>query len=218
MNQYLLITLFLIFLEFAAAATGFAFWKKIKDTYWKWFPVYLLVIAISESIGVYFSYGLKNYNLNGILYNYLVMPLEFLFFIWLFGKYFESQNERRWVIGGAIIYSISWIIEILFLKREATWFMSLSFTIGNIVLLVLVILFLIRLVNSEKILHFKRSMMFWVALGVLIFPLTFTFYAVRNTLYANYQQLFYLAWYASQVLSYLMYLLFIAAFVWAKPK
>ena len=175
------------FLELLASITGFAYWKNIKDTYWKWFPVYLLVIVISELIGVYLSHGLKNSDLNGILYNYFVIPLEFLFFIWLFAKYFESPNERRWAIGGAIIYSVSWIIEILFPKKKAVWFMSLSFTIGNIVLLILVILFFIRLVNSEKILHFKRSMMFWVALGVLIFPLTFPFYALRNTLYIDYR-------------------------------
>jgi hypothetical protein len=218
MNKFLVIKLCLIFMELLASITGFAYWKKIKDTYWKWFPVYLMVIVILESFGVYFSYGLKNNDLNGNLYSYIVLPLEFLFFIWLFGKYFESPNERKWAIAGAILYSISWIIEILFLKKKAVWFSSLSFTVGNIVLLVLTILFFIRLANSERILHFKRSMMFWVAIGVLIFPLTFPFFALRNTLYAEYRELFYWLWYASMGLGYLMYLLFIAAFVWAKPK
>ena len=218
MNKYLLITLCLIFLELASAITGFANWKKIRHTYWKWFPIYLLAIVIFECIGVYLSYGLKNNDANRTWYNCVVVPLEFLFFTWLFAKYFDSTKERKWAIAGAILYVLSWIVEIVFLKRKVTQFMSFSFTVGNIVLLVLIIIFLIRLVNSEEILHFRKTMMFWVALGVLIFPLTFPFYALRNTLYSDYRELFYWAWYSSLVLGYLMYLLFIAAFIWAKPK
>jgi len=218
MNKVPLITLCLIFLELAAAITGFVYWKKIRHTYWKWFPIYLLAITLFECLGVYLSYGLNNYDANGMLYSYLVLPLEFLFFTWLFARYFESPKERQWAIAGAILYVLSWIVEMIFLRKKDTWFMSFSFTVGNIVLLILIIIFFIRLVNSEKILHFRKTMMFWVALGVLIFPLTFPFFALRNTLYSDYPELFYIAWYISTGLMYLMYLLFIAAFIWAKPK
>jgi hypothetical protein len=224
-----LLKLGLNFVELAACITGFLCWNKIKDTYWKWFPIYLAVLVLVEVTGKILTETLddpanpinpyKGSNINAALYRYFGIPIQFLFFYWLFWKYFLKQKEYKWPLIGAAIYVLSWIAEMLFLSKVDAWFMSFSYTIGNIVLLILTILFFIRFVNSEAILKYRQSMMFWVCFGLMAFYLlTFPFFALRNTLWENYRPVFYVYSYISLGLDYLMYIFFTIAFIWGRPK
>ena len=209
------------FVELLACVTGFIYWKKIKDTYWKWFPVYLVVVIMVEMTGRILTSVFHNQPLNIAVYRYFGIPMQFLFFFWLFYCYFSNLNkkDRRWPPIGAAIYIAAWFIEWLFLEDVKTWFMSFSYTIGNIMLLVLVILFFIRFINSEAILKYRQSMMFWVCLGLLVFYLgAFPYYALRNTLLHNYRPIFNIYSYVSLGLDYLMYIFFTIAFICGRPK
>lgn len=201
--------------EILACIAGMLHWEKIKNTYWKWFLVYLIVIAVVEVYGIYFG-SLRN---NTILYNYFAIPLQFLFFFWLFSKGNNSKNRQLWPIIPSSIYLACWVIEYLFLRQRVTWFDSFSYTMGNVLLVILLINYLLRFINSDEILNYKSNMMFWVAVGIAIFYLgTLPFFALRNTLYYQFRDVFTVYNYVQLILGCLMYLVFALSFVWGKPK
>lgn len=206
-------------LELLACITGCIYWKKIRHSYWKWFPVYLGVIVAIELSAKYIREVLNNVNLNSRIYLFLGIPLQFLFFFWLFWKYYRNSKAGRWPLAAAGLYIVCWITDIIAYSKEQVRFFSFSYTAGNILLLILIITFFVRLVQTDEVLAFKSNMMFWVCLGLLLFYLgTFPFYGLRNTLRVNYPALFNVYWYIQFGLNYCMYISFILGFIWSRPK
>jgi len=204
-----MVQLGLVSLEAAACIAGFANWRKIRQGYWKWFPVYLLLIVLVELTGIYLVSVMNKPRLNGKMYMYFGIPLQFFFFFWLMAQYLKPYRENKWPLYGAAIYLLSFIIESGWLKGERFWFSSLSYTVGNMVLLVLILLFFTKFIKSEEILRYRSSTMFWVSVGLLVFYLgSFPFFALRNTLYYEYQDVF----------KVYMYIFFAFAFIWTKPN
>jgi hypothetical protein len=211
-----LVNIILNCFELAACITGFLFWNKIRHTYWKWFPVYLAIIVAIELTAEYFSYVQLNQPINDAIYWYIGLPLEFLFFFWLFYQYFKP---RKWPLILASIYVVIWFLDQVYLSNMNLNFDSFSYTIGNALLLIYLFIFFIKFSNSNAILHYRSSMFFWVALGLLIFYVgTFPFYGMRTTLIREYPGIFYVYWYIQFFLNYCMYSLFIVAFIWGRPK
>jgi hypothetical protein len=196
--------------ELLACIVGFVCWIKIKDTYWRWFPVYLALIVLVEITAEYFLHVKKNLVLNNGIYQYFGLPLEFLFLYWLF---------YRWPLIAAAIYLACWLLDIFYLGQLSLYFESISYIIGTIMLTVLLLIFFINFSKSDAILKYQSSMMFWVCIGLMIFYVgTLPFYGLRTTLYHLDKHFFYAYWYIQFVLNYLMYTLFVVAFIWGKPN
>ncbi|MEZ2445939.1 hypothetical protein AB6805_29695 [Chitinophaga sp. RCC_12] len=207
--------------ELLACVTGIVYWKKLRHSHWKWFPIYLAAIVIVELAGKYIREVRGDVALNSKLYLYFGIPLQFLFFYWLFRQYYKYNMARlkNWPLVAAAAYITSWIVDIAYLSEEKLWFFSFSYTIGNIMLLILIIAFFARLAASEEVLQFRTNLMFWVCLGLLIFYMgTLPFYGLHNTLRTRYPAIFMVYWYIQFGLNYLMYISFILAMIWSKPK
>ena len=207
------------FFELLACGTGFYYWNKLKNSYWKWFPVYLAVIFLVEMTGKYFRIGLGNVEWNTALYIYFGIPIQFLFFFWLFGK--QAQNKKEWllIVFLTTIYILCWLIELFYIRNTKFWFSSFSYTAGNLLLVILIINFLLKFINSNDILHYKQSMMFWIVTGLALFYLnTLPFFALRNTLATNHRNVFAIYQNLQLILGCLMYFTFSLAFIWGKPK
>jgi hypothetical protein len=206
-------------LEAIAAITGFIYFKKIRKTPWQWFPVFLLLIVLSELLGHYLvATGNKIYNRN--LYHYLVIPGEFIFYFWLFYKYHLS---KKLFISCITLYLLAWGFDTWILNQDAYkvpyWFSSLSYSVGNLVLVILILKYFLQLVNSNSILFFKSSNLFWVSTGLLVFFLgTFPYFGLRNLLHKNYTQTFWTYTYIMFYLNYFMYIMFSISFIWGKPN
>jgi hypothetical protein len=210
------LTIILNFFELAACITGFLFWNKIRDTYWKWFPVYLAIILLVELTAEYFSYVRDNVAVNDAIYWFFGIPVEYLFLYWLFYQY---AKPRKWPLLLAAIYVLAWILGLIYLSNLKLNFDSFSVTIGNSLLLVSLFIFFIRFSNSNAILHYRSSMMFWVCLGLLIYYVgSLPFYGMRTTLWKDYRNIFYVYWYIQFFLNCCMYSLFMIAFIWGRPK
>lgn len=206
-------------LELLACVTGFIFWNKIKSTYWKWFPVYLALIVLTEITGEYFLHIQGNLQLNIAVYSYFGIPLQFLFFYWLFYWQFKNSNKGKWPLISAAIYLISLLADLLYISKIRFYFESFSYIIGCLFLLVLILIYFTRFIKSDEILKYKSSMMFFVCIGLMVFYVgAMPFFAFRKALYVNHKDFFYLYWYIQFGLNYMMYLLFIVSFIWGKPK
>jgi hypothetical protein len=205
-------------LELAAFVSSIIFWKKIKNSYWKYFSLYLLLIVISETIGRYLTHHNMD-TANHQFYNYFEIPMEFTFFYWLFYRA-QNKSKFRWLpIVCAAVYCASWLTDIFYFSKMQFVFYSFSYTVGNLLLLVLVLRFFIQLVTSDDILTFSQNMLFWVSLGALMFYLgTFPYYGLRNSIAYNYREIYITYSYIVYILDCFMYLMFIFSFVWGKPN
>ena len=214
MEAIILYTQCLVLAEAIACIAGFATWRKWKHGYIKWLPVYLLIITALE-IGYHTSITFNKRGIASLIYE-IEVPVEMFFISWFFYNTLGTKN--RWLVfAGVFIYTISLIIEKVALNQPGYFFRSLSYTIGNLFILIYLIVFFIALVRSEKILTFKTSAVFWIAVGMLVFYLgTFPFYGLYNELAKNIDLFIAFCWVATSF-NYCMYLFFTIGFIWGKP-
>jgi hypothetical protein len=205
--------------ELTACITGFAYWRKIKATHWRYFPVYLAIIVMAELTGKYLGLQ-KLYSINLAFYNYFVIPLEILFFIWLFYKEFAHTTYKRLPIAAACIYTGCWITEMFITpKVPHFWIGYFSYTVGILMLLILILAYLYKFVNSKEMIFLKENMMFWVCMGIFVFySFSLPYFGMGNYLYSHYEKLYLTYSKAIYGLNYIMYGLFTIAFIWGKPK
>ena len=205
--------------EVIAAIAGFLNWKKIGNSYWKWFPVYLSIIAAIEILTESTFASTNSYEFTIAIHDFLGTPLQFFFFFWIFHQYFRSEKPSYLPLIGAVIYLLVWIIDLFFLRGKLLPFVSFSYSVGNLILLVLIILFFVRLASGELILKYSSMMIFWVSLGLLVFYLgSFPLYGMYNTLAAKHPDIFNSYWKFATLLDCIMYLLFAFALIWKKTK
>ena len=205
-------------LEIAACITGFIYFKKLKNTYWRWLPFYLLFIICVEFTGRYFADTNQLMN-NILLYKYIGFPVQFLFFYFIFFQHEYFSNKKRLILVGAGIYLASIVVEIIFFSDKYYWFHSFSYSIGNIILLILVLIFFLAFIQSKEILNFSKTLMFWFCLGLFIYYLgSFPYWGLRNVLAVKYRNIFETYTLISLALGYCMYLLFITGIVRCKLK
>ena len=201
-----------------ACITGFIHWAKVKKTFWKVFPIYLFFVVCSETFGIYSTYY-KYYEISRCFFDYFEIPTEFLFFFWLFHKNFKAYKFKILPIICAGLYLGSWIAEIIYFHTDVNHFLSLSYTVGNLLLLVLIVCFFYKLINSELILGFKNNRLFWISTGLLIFYLgSFPYFGLENLMVRNYTNLFYFFRNIMLVLNSVMYIMFTLSFIWGKQN
>ena len=213
------------FFELIACIAGFLFWEKIRHSYWRWFPVYLTVIFLTELVGEYTVYVNNNVDLNVAIYKYWGIPIQFFFFYWLFHKKSIRRRNHRWPLYAAATYFL-WLLSdifswpgVLYTNISKFRFLATSYAIGTVLLLVLTLMYLVNFVKSEERISFRSDMMFAVAFGLLVFyMLSMPFDMLRTTLYYNYKEIFYIYWHIQYILDYLMYIMFAIAFIYGKVK
>jgi hypothetical protein len=204
--------------ELAAAVAGFYYMNKWRKTCWQWFAYFLLFTLLTELLAkyMYFQPALKPNNY--MVYRYANIPVTVLFFLWVLQQAFISTLLRKLVGLAAMIYIAVWLMEqwwfTTFVKSS-----SLSMGIGFLEILFFAIVWLIKLVRSQQVLHFKKNMYFWFTAGLLIFYIvTLPFQVFRVELYRNNPDILMAYWYFTFIFNYIMYSFFILGFKWAEPK
>jgi|SRR6185436_18949748 len=213
-HSIFLFTQYLIAAEALAAIAGCLTWNKWKHNYFKWFVIYLLIILIFE-LSTHFLVFFKMKEEVPFV-NQIVASIEILFINWFFYKILIGSKKKIIVVGAAA-YITALALEKTLIDTTNYYFDSLSYTVGNLFILVYLILFFIEFANSEKILAFKKQTIFWIALGLLVFYLgTFPFFGLYNELMKNMDIFTTIAWTAT-ALNYSMYILFTIGLIWGKP-
>lgn len=206
-----------ILFESMAFCAGIATWKRYRHSILQKMTVYLGFIVLAEITG----YLLMRYKFkmeNSFLFSYIVIPVEFLFWFWFFYKTFEKKGQKKIALLSIVLLFCSMLYEQFFISPgDKFYFMSLSYSLCNILLLLLIILYLVDFVKSDQILYFKRSPVFWIAIGLLLFYLgTFPLFAMFHYLLAINRHLVNVYWHIVVILNCSMYSLFSIAFLWGK--
>ncbi len=199
--------------EFIALVAGIIKFKSLKNSYWKWFVFYLAYIFVYEIISyiakVEFKYKI------GAFQSYIHMPIEYLFLFWLFAV--KSLQKKVLFYWFSVLFFLSFVIDTR-LQQEDFTFKSLNTTIGNLLLLILVMLEFNKQIKSDAILYFKENKMFYINIGVTLFyvgNMPFFGWYMPILKYPEIWNDFYKYFMVSNCI---MYLLFAASFVWGKVK
>lgn len=188
--------------------------KELKNTYWKWFVVYIVTIAILDIFG---DYGLDYMpSFRKYYYSYLVIPLQFIFFYWLIGK--KSLKSKPLFLISCGIYFVFFFLHFLILDK-IRYVSSMSYSVGVFLLGLMVYLEFIKQIKSDEILDFKSNKMFYINVAVMLFYVgTLPFFAFDKILFEKAYNVWnnYFSFFLLSV--NIMYLLFIASFIWGKPK
>ena len=209
-----------ILLEVAACFAGFATLQEVKNSFWKWLPVYLLVIVSGEFLGVYLASVPRLNSYNPKLFNCLLCPFQIIFFKWLLYKNLSVYSRRKanWILYCIILYIACFVVDICLLPKDDFWVMTFSFSVGALLLLFSILLFFYEYIQNNVVLVFKTDRIFWICLGLFFYyVVALPFEGLRNTLLKQ-PDLYMACWYADMSLACLMYLSFIISFVWAKPR
>lgn len=203
----------LLVIEFLAALVSFIYLFKLKNSYWKWFAVYLICICIQEFFW-YFNISILNIS-KQTYYGFLGIPIQYLFFYWLFAL--KSLNNKKLFIICCTVYLLSIIVEALLEKIHV--FYSISINIGTIILIFLVVLEFIKQIKNDNILNFRENKMFYINFGIIIFYVaTYPFIAFYKMLANQYVEIWN-AYYLYFIISNcIMYLLFMLSFLWGKQQ
>jgi hypothetical protein len=165
MHLFLLIQVF----EVATAIIASIFFWKYSSSFLRYFLVMIWFIVIVEIvIGALKDNGIIVQN--NFIYN-VITSLQYVYFFILYYRAMKTQTYRKWVLGFLVLFLASVIVNYLWFQplKFTSPFSSYTFTLGAILLIVAIGLFLVEILNTEMVLYFKRYLMFWISMGLLIF-------------------------------------------------
>lgn len=189
-----------------------------KSNQYKYLTLYFLFIVLAEQIGRFLVYN-DLLDITKYWYSFIVIPVEFFFFFWFFFTHFTSPKDKTIPKYGSILLLLAFIADWLFFYNTKAVFISLSYTLGNLILLVVVLIYFRNLIHSKRILNFTNEIEFWISLGLLLFYLcTFPFFGLYNYFFVNYPIEFRTYYIIMLLLNILMYLIFSIGLLWTKRK
>lgn len=202
----------LVYLQILTAFIAILNSVKLKNTYWIWFIVYLVYIAILEKFGndifAYFRIDKHDY------FAFISIPIEYIFFFWLYAVK-SLKNLKLFYVVTAVF--LSTFIPIDFYQKIKVVY-SVNLIVGSLLLMILVFLEFRKQISDDNILNFKNNRMFYINIGVLLFYVgTTPFMGLYNlllkepTLWSSYYLYFLIS-------NCLMYSLFSASFLCKSQK
>ncbi|WP_160139153.1 hypothetical protein [Chryseobacterium sp. c4a] len=199
--------------EAIAALVSIIYFNRIKKLHWKYFSLYLIAIFLCESSVKWAEKPLRIDRI--IFYNYFVMPLQFIYFYWLYAV--KSLKKPKLFYIFSVLYFAAFIPQLsLFMEKKVVY--SLNYTLGCLFLMVLVVMEYYKQVNSTEILKFSTNRMFYINLGITLFYIgTLPFFTFMSLLW-EYRDIWDLYFAYFQVSGAVMYILFASSFIWGKQN
>jgi hypothetical protein len=208
----------LLITEIMSAVVALIMFSKWRGTNWRYFIYYLCFIGVAET-----ACWLLRMNGAGSLlrniYMYLIIPVEFIFYYWFFYQLMPGKRIRKLTVWATVIFVVALVLEAVVLNGPAIYFLPVSYTVGNIFLLVFIFIYLNHLMNATQATSMYYNLGFWFSLILIMFyvftcPLYGTFYTLRRDWPVFFISYFKIALF----LNMLMYLSFSIALIWSKVK
>lgn len=161
----------IILFTFVTALFGFFNLKKLPSIKSKLILIAITLGLFADLIGHNFTQitGMLNY----VVYN-VFTALSFLIYYAII--FMLLRNNIHIKLAKIIISAFIGVLTIIILFFFDTFINGISsviYTSAVLGLLLLSILYLVELYNSDKILHFGKSVFFWFVVGVLVFHIPF---------------------------------------------
>ena len=213
MELYVILDYIRLGSEALAALVGLIYLPRLKNSYWKWFAVYLILIFIQEMF--WFNRNSFQGLTDNDFFAFFGIPVQMLFFYWLYAL--KSLKNKRLFFICCLLYLITLPLELYFEKTDQLY--SVNVQIGVLILTFLIVKEFIKQIKTDAILKFKTNKMFYVNTGVVLFYLgTYPFHALYEPMRKGHKELLYGYYLFFLISCTLMYLLFAASFIWGKKE
>ncbi|RAV98467.1 hypothetical protein DQQ10_23365 [Pseudochryseolinea flava] len=158
------------YLELVTAIAGIIFYRKYSNSNLKYF-VYMLwfIVLVEFAIGTLKQYTEARLQ-NNYIYNVLT-SLQYAYYFFLYYSIITIPRYRQWVLTFLVMFVVAVVVNFLWIQKLSVTaaFASYTFTLGAILLMMTIALFLVEILNTEKILYFKNYLMFWISIGLFVF-------------------------------------------------
>ncbi len=213
MNYYPEMHHILLGIQLLCALVGLFYIKELKNSYWKWFPVYLTFIFAQDIFWTLRPSEMRDFSEE--YYAFVGIPVQYLFLFWLYA--YKSLNNEKLFYSFALIYLLTYIPTELYLGKIDLVY-SINLTVGTILLAFLVVMEFLKQIKNDNILEFRKNKMFYINIGVILFYIgTYPFFAFENVLSQEPYIALWNGYYLYFLLSnYSLYLMFTASFIWGK--
>jgi hypothetical protein len=184
-------------------------YSKYKQTPLKYLLFYIWYAALLEIVAGWLL--LKGYY-NAWWYN-VGINIEILFYLFLYYQYVSGNKLRRLILIGGALYEGYFLVNYLFLSDSWNEYQFFPFSIGSVLLIVVVFLFLLEMFQSDKVLYTEKYLIFWISLGLLFYNIIPLPLFVARAFISGYSLM------GIQFLgNILMYFSFIYGFIWSSMK
>lgn len=136
--------------------------KKYFNSKMKFFFYMLLSLGFVDVVGKYFA----NSNWTAVVYNLglIFHILGFIFLYYLIVNDKKIKTSYRYI---GITFFICCVINFIFFNSIKN-FSTFNFFTGSWSLVAVIILFFRKIINTDKVLHLKKFLWFWVSVGLFI--------------------------------------------------
>jgi len=161
--------------ELAACFMSLLLAGRLWSTSFVWFIPYLAVVVMVDIAANYFPafvYGTNQWRFN------LYLPVQYLFFSYLFWKHLASWRHRQIVLVASTVVMLFYFANLLWVQGF-TMFNSNSFILGGVAIILYSNLYFLELVQKEDDVSIFSMPMFWTGIACLVFFIGFSvFFAV----------------------------------------
>ncbi len=205
---------YIIYIALLSSIPGVFFYHKLPNNKAKSLLVFIWLAFIIDYIGLNFTEwtGLKNYP----IYNLYIL-ISFSYYIILLKLLLTKIKNQRIGSISLLLFIVFYFINFLFVQSDIISPFTNVFGVGVIIIVVLSCLYLLEILNSEKVLNLRKSIYFWFTLGILVFHVPFLPYmlAIRFLLIENNDIIFAFVLF---VLNLLMHSCFLIGFIWSEKR
>lgn len=161
---------------------GFYNYKSYSNTKAKYFVFSVLYAVVTEFLGSYFHkwFGMVNFPVYNI---FIIMQLSF--YLWWFQLLLESLNRKKIIRFSILIYSVFAILNIIYGQDFFLGYQTYTYGLGVILVLLAICFYFLEIFNKDSMLNITDSVLFWFALGVLLFYGTFMPFMFASKLFLN---------------------------------
>ncbi len=150
-------------LQYITLLLSLIYYKKYKGySFYKFFVCYFLVIVIVDVLATHFFSKTNNIDLFNV-YTFF----EFNTFALIY--YHLIKEKARVKIFKILVFSFNIIYLISF---SFNFYVLYTIPLEGVVNSIIVILFFIELLNSDRVLNYKKLLSFWFSVSFLVFYLT----------------------------------------------
>jgi len=203
----------MLFSEFFSALVGVLYLYKLRNSYWKWFSIYLIIIFLQEYFWIVINTGFYTWNVE--YYVFFGIPFQYIFLYWLYA--YKSLKKKKLFILCSFVYLITIGIAVGFVALGQV--LALSTTVGTLILTILVVLEFIKQIKNDDILKFRKNKMFYINIAMVLFYIgTYPYHVFGSELYNDFSKIDAIYYTYFLIANCIMYLLFAASFIWGKQQ
>lgn len=204
---------FLTYFQIVTAIVGTINYFKYKNTFLKYFLVVLWYVVLNDFFAKFYTENISIYN--AFLYN-MYQVFSFTFYFLLFQKAVNSEINKRIIIAIQVSYYFIFIFNI-FQENFIEDYFSTSYMLGGFFVIVAVTLFLIEILNSDKIIYINNMLVFWLSIALLLSILPNIPFNVIRKYYDNSPTIPYI-YAASYLLVFIYNIIIISGFIWSSKE